>query len=73
MASVGLSTDGTKSELLVVRLALWNHTRAESMAGRIDLEVINLSELEALKGGIGLDVTTSTKKSLIEALTRYWL
>jgi hypothetical protein len=65
--AVGLSTIGSKSEL-VVRLALWTHKSTEVKAGRLLLGGLNLDELQEVKQGLGLKTTLSTKEELVDAL-----
>lgn len=67
LTSVGLSTTGTKSEL-VVRLALWSHKASAFKAGKVDVESMTDSELTELKQGLGLKGNASTKDELIPAL-----
>ena len=67
LTSVGLSAKGSKSEL-VVRLALWTHKSNEAKAGRLALECLSVSELRALKQGLGLRRTAATKPELLSIL-----
>jgi hypothetical protein len=53
LESAGLSTSGSKSEL-VVRLALYAHKRTEVQAGRLSLQDMNNDELKELASGMGL-------------------
>jgi hypothetical protein len=65
--AVGLSTVGSKSEL-VVRLALWTHKSTEVKAGRLLLGGLQFDELQEVKQGLGLKTTLSTKEELVDAL-----
>lgn len=67
LKSVGLSTTGSKSEL-VVRLTLWTHKMTEATAGRVNLNEMSLEELEGLKQSLGLHGAASTKEELVAAL-----
>jgi anthranilate synthase len=65
----GLSTTGSKSELLV-RLALWMHKRNEARAGRLNLTSLTVAELRELKGSLGLLTASdmTTQDELTQAL-----
>jgi len=64
---VGLSSSGSKSEL-VVRLALWTHKRAEVEANRLVLSSLRLEELEDLSKGLGFNKRMESKSELAAAL-----
>lgn len=65
--SAGLSSHGTKSEL-IVKIALWMHKSEEAKAGRLPLGDMTVPELRELKQGLGLKGTATTKAQLLEAL-----
>jgi len=67
LVSAGLSSTGSKSEL-VVKLALWTHKANELRTGRLLLNDMTVPELRELKQGLGLKGTAATKASLIEVL-----
>jgi Glutamine amidotransferase class-I len=67
LGSVGLSTSGSKSEM-VVRLALWTHKSSEAKAGRLHLMNNSIAELRELKASLGLKGSSSTKEELLELL-----
>jgi len=67
LASAGLSSTGSKSEL-VVRLALWSHKKNEAKAGRINLRGMSVAELASLKQSLGLPQSAHTKDELVKAL-----
>lgn len=70
LATAGLSTTGSKSDL-VVRLALWTHKRNEVRAGRLNLASLTFPELRELKGSLGLLTPTSdatSQEELTQAL-----
>lgn len=67
---VGLSSSGSKSEL-VVRLALYTHKRTEILAGRLSLEGMDGKEMEELASSLGLKVEgadDSVEKALERSL-----
>ena len=68
--TLGLSTIGSKSEL-VVRLTLWTHKSNEVKSGRLALTTMSMEELKELQKGLGLrkpDVESADKAELLEAL-----
>lgn len=67
LGSAGLSTSGSKSEM-VVRLALWTHKSREAKAGRVLLMEKSIAELRELKASLGLKGSSSTKEELLELL-----
>ena len=67
LSSLGLSTVGSKSEL-VVRLALWTHKGGEVKAGRLVLGELEFEELQEVRQGLGLKTDLSTKEDLVDAL-----
>ena len=69
LAQAGLSTTGTKSEL-VVKLALWTHKSNEAKAGRLALYSLTVPELRELKRGLGLKGTTPTRAELLDVLEK---
>mmetsp|Transcript_22315 Transcript_22315/g.52572 ORF Transcript_22315/g.52572 Transcript_22315/m.52572 type:complete len:1003 (-) Transcript_22315:42-3050(-) len=66
MEEAGLTTTGSKSEL-VVRMALYTHKKTEVMAGRLDLSSLNNEELKELATSMGLR-TVEGDESLLTAL-----
>lgn len=68
LTSAGLSTTGSKSEL-IVRLALFMHKSNETKAGRINLEDKTVAELKELKQSLGLKGSAATKDELLQILT----
>ena len=67
LENAGLVQTGSKSEL-VVRLALYAHKCNELKAERLSLADLSMEELEQLKQGLGLEVSTSVKEELLESL-----
>ena len=67
LKNAGLSTSGSKSEL-IVRLALWMHKSKETKAGRYKLEEKSFSELRELKQSLGVKGASSTKEELLQLL-----
>mmetsp|Transcript_20939 Transcript_20939/g.45488 ORF Transcript_20939/g.45488 Transcript_20939/m.45488 type:complete len:966 (-) Transcript_20939:82-2979(-) len=67
--SVGLSSAGSKSEL-IVRLALWTHKCNEAKAGRLDLDAMEVPDLIALQQNLGLpnDSAGDDRTSLVQRL-----
>jgi hypothetical protein len=65
--TLGISTTGTKSEL-VVRLTLWEHKSTEAKGGRIAFSSMAEDELKELKQGLGLKGDASTKEELVQLL-----
>ena len=61
----GLSTSGSKSEL-VVRMALYIHKRREVIAGRLNLQDLTTDELEELATNLGMKDRSG--ESLLDAL-----
>lgn len=64
LEGAGLSTTGSKSEL-VVRLALWKHKSNETKAGRFQLDDKSFTELEELQQSLGLKTSAATKEELV--------
>jgi anthranilate synthase len=69
LSNAGLSSTGTKSEL-IVKLALWTHKSEEMKAGRLNLLGMKVPELRELKQGLGLKGTAQTKADLVHALEK---
>ena len=69
LKSAGLSTSGSKSQL-IVRLALWIHKSNEAKAGRLLFDGMTVPDLRELKQGLGLKGTAPTRGELIEALSQ---
>jgi anthranilate synthase len=67
LAEAGLSSTGSKSEL-IVKLALWTHKSNEAKAGRLALDSLTVPELRELKHGLGLKGTTPTRTELLAVL-----
>jgi Glutamine amidotransferase class-I/SAP domain len=64
----GLSTSGSKSEL-VVRLALYTHKRTELLAGRLNLENMDPAEAKELASSLSLKVAGDGQHvSVLDAL-----
>lgn len=68
LASAGLSTTGSKSEL-IVRLALFMHKSKQAKAGKIILEDKTVAELKELKQSLGLKGSAATKDELLSILS----
>lgn len=68
LTSAGLSTTGSKSEL-VVRMALHMHKSKEMKAGKINLDEKTVAELKELKQSLGLKGSAATKDELLQILT----
>lgn len=69
LTAVGLSTTGSKSEL-IVKLALWTHKSSEAKAGRLSLDSLTVPELRELKQGLGLKGTVPTRSELLDVLNK---
>mmetsp|Transcript_10414 Transcript_10414/g.22068 ORF Transcript_10414/g.22068 Transcript_10414/m.22068 type:complete len:984 (+) Transcript_10414:256-3207(+) len=69
LKSAGLSTSGSKSQL-IVRLALWIHKSNEAKAGRLSFDGMTVPDLRELKQGLGLKGTAPTRGELIEVLNQ---
>lgn len=67
LASAGLSTTGSKSEL-IVRLALFMHKSKQAKAGKINLEDKTVAELKELKQSLGLKGSAATRDELLNIL-----
>ena len=67
LQGAGLSTTGSKSEL-VVRLALWVHKSKEAKAGRLQVSEMVESELRELKQSLGLKAAAETKEELVQVV-----
>lgn len=67
LVGLGISTNGTKSEL-VVRLTLWEHKSREARAGRISFDSMSEEALIELKQGLGLKGKADTSDELVEIL-----
>jgi hypothetical protein len=69
LSNAGLSSSGTKSEL-IVKLALWTHKSEEMKAGHLNLLSMKVPELRELKQGLGLKGTAQTKADLVDVLEK---
>ena len=69
LKSAGLSTSGTKSQL-IVRLALWIHKSNEAKAGRLSFVGMTVPDLRELKQGLGLKGTAPTRGELVDVLNK---
>ena len=69
LKSAGLSTSGTKSQL-IVRLALWIHKSNEAKAGRLSFDEMTVPDLRELKQGLGLKGTAPTRGELVDVLNK---